>query len=658
MAPIWAFTGRTEIKGEHSWRKRSLTNSDIVNDQSRAATVLVDGEINGTPFELERSVTKQTLKKLRFVYGGEDLTCQEARMTQAKIDFLVNTKLLGRIMCHDQESINAFLSASDRQMKELLGAIVDLEFWEAAKELSKERLREARETLDRAEAEEKVCQRVLDKTLSHLASLEAQCSNWEEESSKQIEALRAELHGYENDLVDATTQLAVLKCAAKRAVLVAQSDSPQMEKDSEVLETAKLMLSAQEIAVEELEECLNTLILRRIDAEKRLSISDYALKQSISKCESFEKLGGSDTEMVCDKCNQVIDEETYRSHLEEFEMRVTDRERDQEVFLKERQEILQEEELAKKKLAQEKLKLASAQKEVASRAASIGMEKRQHQNFSGKIREFIHKFDFVPEAEETGGGADEIDLAELYVSIQSASNQHDYLSRVTLDVTKQIKEFQENPFLLTVKKVQAQVHDEEGALELSRKAISTASDRVRTISEADSAFSTTGVQSFALESALKQLQEVTAANLEILSSNSLKLQLSATRSTKSKKALNSELESINKIIYSRNSQGKFIQRSLSQLSGGERRRLGISLALGYSRLASVRSGLSSDLLIFDEIMLHLDDEGCRRLLSLIHDIPQSTILLVAQPHSAVYDLVDAKDIVVKERDTSRVTQLY
>ena len=79
MAPIWAFTGRTEIKGEHSWRKRSLTNSDIVNDQSRAATVLVDGEINGTPFELERSVTKRTLKKLRFVYGGEDLTCETSR---------------------------------------------------------------------------------------------------------------------------------------------------------------------------------------------------------------------------------------------------------------------------------------------------------------------------------------------------------------------------------------------------------------------------------------------------------------------------------------------------------------------------------------------------------------------------------------------------
>jgi len=215
---------------------------------------------------------------------------------------------------------------------------------------------------------------------------------------------------------------------------------------------------------------------------------------------------------------------------------------------------------------------------------------------------------------------------------------------------------QQNPFAATLSDLRRQVKDQE--LSLASSKLDAALARVGMLSEVDAAFSTSGVQSFAIESALKQLQELTAANLETLSSNTLKLQLNATKKTKSKKALNAELESINKLIYSKNSDGQFVPRSLSQLSGGERRRLGISLALGFSRLASVRSGLSCDLLVLDEVMQHLDDEGCRRLLTLINDIPQATVLLVAQPHSAVYDLVDAKDIVRKERDTSSVARMF
>ena len=118
------------------------------------------------------------------------------------------------------------------------------------------------------------------------------------------------------------------------------------------------------------------------------------------------------------------------------------------------------------------------------------------------------------------------------------------------------------------------------------------------------------------------------------------------------------LETINKEVYSRNSKGKMVSRTLSQLSGGERRRLAIALALGFSSLASKRCGLHCDLLVLDEVMQHLDEEGCKRMVGIISQREACTVLVVAQPHTIAYDLVDAKDIIKKERDTASVRRFY
>lgn len=42
-------------------------------------------------------------------------------------------------------------------------------------------------------------------------------------------------------------------------------------------------------------------------------------------------------------------------------------------------------------------------------------------------------------------------------------------------------------------------------------------------------------------------------------------------------------------------------RSLRQLSGGERRRVALALALGYRELAAQRGRLQSNLLVLDEV---------------------------------------------------------
>ena len=46
-----------------------------------------------------------------------------------------------------------------------------------------------------------------------------------------------------------------------------------------------------------------------------------------------------------------------------------------------------------------------------------------------------------------------------------------------------------------------------------------------------------------------------------------------------------------------------MQRSVRQLSGGERRRVALALALGFAELASARTGLRCNLLVLDEVII-------------------------------------------------------
>ena len=95
-------------------------------------------------------------------------------------------------------------------------------------------------------------------------------------------------------------------------------------------------------------------------------------------------------------------------------------------------------------------------------------------------------------------------------------------------------------------------------------------------------------------------------------------------------------------------------RTVRQLSGGERRRVALALALGFSELAAQRGRLRSSLLVMDEVAQHLDGQGTLRLFDLLKGLPYSSVLVVAQAHSLTEQACDAVDVVVKRGGTSAV----
>ncbi|KAK3260528.1 hypothetical protein CYMTET_30512, partial [Cymbomonas tetramitiformis] len=167
----------------------------------------------------------------------------------------------------------------------------------------------------------------------------------------------------------------------------------------------------------------------------------------------------------------------------------------------------------------------------------------------------------------------------------------------------------------------------------------------------DKAFARTGIQSYLVDEALSEVQRRASAHLEVLAGGSLTLELSATRKAKSRAGT---VERIEKIVQARGPHGEWHQRTVRQLSGGEQRRVALALTLAFSEFALARDGSECDLLVLDEVLQSLDGEGTARAAALLRLHPSRTVIVIAQAHSTLTQLVDDVDVVAKHAGLSGI----
>jgi hypothetical protein len=69
--------------------------------------VTLRGTVDGLEFCVQRVATRRGLKTLRFTLGDDDLTCQEAKLTQAAIAGALNVPRLRLAVWHGQQTVGA-----------------------------------------------------------------------------------------------------------------------------------------------------------------------------------------------------------------------------------------------------------------------------------------------------------------------------------------------------------------------------------------------------------------------------------------------------------------------------------------------------------------------------------------------------------------------
>ena len=165
---------------------------------------------------------------------------------------------------------------------------------------------------------------------------------------------------------------------------------------------------------------------------------------------------------------------------------------------------------------------------------------------------------------------------------------------------------------------------------------------------------------------LRQLEGIANTYLDILADGGIQLSLESDENA----------DRIVKSVLIRTSDGNFRERALSQLSGGQWRRVSLALDFSFAEIIRRRGTLRSNLIVLDEILTHLDASGreavgtlLRRMLSassslsnnaVVTDLnsagPYETVLVILQDLAAteLEEAFDHIDVVYKEKDVSKV----
>ena len=159
-------------------------------------------------------------------------------------------------------------------------------------------------------------------------------------------------------------------------------------------------------------------------------------------------------------------------------------------------------------------------------------------------------------------------------------------------------------------------------------------------------FGKRGAQNMLYTLALEQLEACASVYCAELSSGRLQLHLS----------FDDGLRSVRKRVHVRRGDGSYVERSISQLSGGEWRRVGLSLSLAFADFARQRVGLSCNLLVLDEVMQHMDIDGQAAMARVLKGLGAETTIVIAHglASDALYGDFDTVDVVEKRGEESRV----
>ena len=281
---------------------------------------------------------------------------------------------------------------------------------------------------------------------------------------------------------------------------------------------------------------------------------------------------------------------------------------------------------------------------------------------------------------DSDGGADAVRFAETLVSgAERALRALEERRRDANDIRKiDSRMTQQNPHTMEVESLQQQVDSETADLNLKRLEAEQSELELNTFKRGDVAFGQKGIQSYLFEGALGELSERTGVYMESLTGGAITMELkisgtSAVSPKKKKTAdadtndedaedtdLNDSLasgasaEKIERVIHAHLGDGSRVGRSLRQLSGGERRRCALALALAHADLSMSRGGVTCDLLVLDEVLQHLDSEGIARVAVALRSLEKNTVLLTSQADSTTAHLFDTVDRVFKQGGSSGV----
>jgi DNA repair exonuclease SbcCD ATPase subunit len=634
-------------------------------DLRQTARVTLEGTLDGHPFILSRTKTASK-GELLFQFDGEDFTTLSVKETQALVEETlgVDAHLLSRTMFHGQHGMNDLLEATDAKLKDELSLVVPLGLWQVASTMARSKTRQARKKGDevsgmielRKEDVQQFAARLspakglkvekehsFDEFKNRIAEeLEELESNLNVTRNQDTSKVQAELKVIMESIEDLTGRYKSLVGEQEAALLPLETEQ---QRAKEALAVAKLNLSAAEQALVSSEVQLDT-------ARSALGLVEQKWSVDLSNGVP-EMLAPPET---CPTCRQVIlegnDEDSHlaieNTMCTEIENTISALEKAEqthkkasEVVLEARQSLrLGESAEIEAKKAFQKVSLEWATK-LDELEEKINCEKKQQNELTSEISNVLERSHLLARRDAI--------VSELNMKRTSRDYARETYIRLEEEVTE-------------AKQLLQSLEDRKADCAATERAMSDLGER----------FGQRGVQTYVLQNAINSLESLTQTYLDQMSDGGIRLELSLDAGDK-----------ITRRAFVLGSDGKFRERPLSTLSGGQWRRCSLALTFGFAELVARRGRLRSSICVLDEPLTHLDRLGRDKFSAVVRgmirrnqaatiedpvsDSPSidqnrvsgfgmSTIILILQDLAAeeLEEAFDCIDTVVKENGVSSV----
>lgn len=584
----------------------------INRDVGKGTEVKLYFEKDGKDYLIHRGRKKNFTK----VFQGEtELTSSTMSATQALIDTLIGIPkdVFMTTIYFDGHNSIPFSSLTDKQKKEYLETLVDIDVYRVAHELTKEDIKQLdndvqttrakidadRNTLKYMEEKQKQEQARKNELLNSVSAYDKQVGDLEEEKQKylvstsgQRATLREAIENAQRPNMDVYNAVAYQRDQLQQTVTKLRNGMMEIQRDIQTLDLKQQRVSMQ--------------------IESDLAI----VKEKMERSKEWQET------TTCLVCGNVIDDEHKKVELQ--------------------------------KLYAE---LPQYTERINANRSELPIIENERSSNEVKYNDFVNELQNVEsDLSEVNARLTELDSAqrEAMANIQANQTQLQQLEQPIAGFDSAVETAKSNKQIV-LEQLEHIVDDSSRITEFKKQveetelSISDAMDRRGKLQQALEAFSDKGIKSHVLDLVTPHLNEAVNRYLAKLTGSTILVEFS-TQSLKSDGTLTDKFDV--KVI----NNGE--EATYASLSSGEKRRVDIAISLTLQDLVMAKSELSVNVLFYDELFEALDGIGSENVVELLKERLDSVDSIFVITHNeSLAPLFNDKITVVKDKNgVSTITE--
>ena len=561
---------------------------EVIKHGSKGGTFTrVSLEINGKDYEVTRyRKDKEYKNKVILTCNGEDITLSTDKETNDKIIDILGFKedTLLNSLVFSPEQLNTFINATDKTKKAMLEDLTNIAVYRKAYALVKEDLKEAQESLSKAQEEQQ-----------HIIDL----GKYQKALEEQWKQNKATLEGQKKkylDYLSQTDQATLEKEVASQTDLVDHNKQALLTLNNQI----------DKLGINTTAPHLNEYNQARSLADRKYNVQKHTYNQLQDIFIQLKKVQNTPN-AICSLCGNVLDAQHKQVEITNLTKQLKE---GKQQYLFQKEEYNQ----AEDKAQQVKVIVNQEQASAKESLNKLNQLNNQKEKINAQMR-------------------------QATLALQQAQQRLSQYEEAQVELSRLNQQ--------TIEKPRGLATDYHSQLIKTQEQVNQIKSQLDKLNKLENIYSDRGVKALALNQVIPFLNDHLAKALDILT-NELQVQITSQTQTKTGAVKNK----IDLLINTPN-KGK---KLYSELSSGEKRRVGISLNLAFMAFLQTQIG-GTNLVVLDELFDNLDQTGVDEVVELLSKISNNDMVVLVISHNPDLKYNDSFDNIININDNNGKLEL-